>query len=30
LAVLRRMVAKGVVRRLALPEGTLVWELLGR
>ena len=30
LAVLRRMVAKGVVRRLARPEGTLVWELLGR
>jgi hypothetical protein len=30
LAVLRRLVAKGVVRRLALPEGAVVWELLGR
>ncbi len=30
LAVLRRLMAKGVVRRLARPEGTLVWELLGR
>ena len=30
LAVLRRMVAKGVVRRRTLTEGTLVWALLGR
>lgn len=29
-AVLRRLVAKGVVRRSALPDGTSVWELSDR
>jgi hypothetical protein len=29
-AVLRRLVAKGVVRRSTLPDGTRVWELSDR